>query len=1063
MSETTDRVTPYSDAHLLPQIAEALYGLPAALAVTRLRDGLILRVNRSFAQLFGYTLEDLARVDRRGELLYADPQDRERLLQSVRDTGDVPNQLLTMRAKDGGTRQVQVSLRLFTFEGEECLLAHCVDFTWRWRLEQQLRESEERYHQLFDKAGDAICFFAVEEADGNRLGPILECNTAMARLYGYSRRELLQMTVQDLVSDLTPARIRDVVKRLRAGLGSVDNFVGKTKDGRRLELENYSSSLMWRGQFCVLTYVRDVTGRREAERVLRWNEESLRVGLRDLGVTLFRQDRELRYTWLFDSQQGYLSAQVAGTAEGDWLKGEEAREGEKLKREVLQSGRPLRRVLSRTMGGETRLFEFVVEPLRDEQAEIVGVTGAAIDITERERVRTELQMARDLFERIAGTAPVGIFRADASGRLTYANDAAAAFSGRSREELLQLRLVDLVPLWDKESAELEWRRIAVEQKMYSGESSVALPDGSIRWGLVNIRPVSNGPGHLEFIGSVTDVTDRIHERQILRALVEVRDRGENFFPELLQRIAAQLELPYAYLLECDPASGKCGRMLALWNNGREIPPLADCHLPDACPVGPDCATASGCPRDVVAWLHTPPAQRTWARDARVRVAVPLIGESGRELGFLGVLAVQKLRDPDTIVRVLERAAVSLAADVEHMRAREEKRRMEAQLLQSQKMEALGALAGGIAHDFNNILTAVLNYTALAKLDGAANMSPEVAGYLEEVQRAGLRARDLVKQILAFSRPGERPVNQELRPVQLHRIAEEVLALVRPSASSSITIALASERDLPPVLAEPAQMQQVILNLCVNALQAMKRRLGTINLRIEGCYLPPEAAAALSLTEGHYVRLAVEDQGCGIDPALLERIFDPFYTTKSEEGGTGLGLAVVRGIVRRHAGAITVRSEPGQGTCFVVHLPAFAGPSAANGEGPACPINGRGQRIVLVDDEPAALRSLGLLLERQGFSVRCFANPEDALLAIWTAPDQVDLLITDLQMPLMTGLMLTERARTARPTLPVILMSGHLNEIPAAELTRLGFASVLAKPLLWAQLTAALQSVFGAER
>jgi len=1057
MSESKDRVTTCSDEFLLPQIAGALWALPAALAVTRLSDGLILRGNESFAEMFGYTPADLAGERVRGELLYADPQDRERLLAQVRQHGEAPNQLVTMRARDGALKQMQVSLHRFTLNGTECLLVHCVDLTWQWQLERRLRESEERYRLLFDRAGDAICLFTIS-AD-NELGPILECNEAMVRLYGFTREELRCMTVLDLTVDLTPARIGVVMERIRAGQTSVDHFVVLTKDGRRLELENYSSGFVWHGQLCVLTYVRDVTSRREAERVLRWNEESLRIGLHDLGISLFRQDRALRYTWLYDSQRGYLSAEVKGTSDADWLSETDAREREALKREVLQRGRPVRRTLSRADEDGTRLLEFVVEPLRDDQSQIVGVTGAAIDITERERVRAELQMARDLFERIAGTAPVGIFRADATGRLTYANDAAAAFSGRPQDELLRLRLVDLVPLWDKESAEVEWRRIAVEHKMYSGESAVSLPDGGVRWGLVHIRPVSNGPGHLEFIGSVTDITDRIHERQILRTLVEVRDRGENFFPELLQRIAAQLELPYAYLLECDPATGKCGRMLALWNNGREIPPLTDCRLPLACPLSQDCAAAGGCPRDAVAWLHTLPAQRSWAQDARVRVAVPLVGKSGRELGFLGVLAVEKLRDPDTILRVLERAAVSLAADMEHMRAQAEKRRIEAQLLQSQKMEALGALAGGIAHDFNNILTAVLNYTALAKLDGAGGASAEVAGYLDEVQRAGLRARDLVKQILAFSRPGDHPVKQELRPVQLAQIAEEVLALVRPSASSSITISLTCGRDLPPVMAEAAQMQQVILNLCVNALQAMKLRLGTISLRIEECTLSAEAGATLSLSPGRYVRFTVEDQGCGIAPEQLARIFEPFYTTKAETGGTGLGLAVVQGIVRRHSGAITVRSELGQGTCFVVHLPAVSGPCVTPGEGPVCLVRGRGQRIMLVDDEPAALRSLGLLLERQGFAVRCFANPEDALLALWTAPDKVDLLITDQQMPLMTGIMLTERARTARPTLPVILMSGHLNEVPASEFSRLGFAGVLAKPLLWAQLTAALRSVF----
>jgi signal transduction histidine kinase/ActR/RegA family two-component response regulator len=622
-----------------------------------------------------------------------------------------------------------------------------------------------------------------------------------------------------------------------------------------------------------------------------------------------------------------------------------------------------------------------------------------------------------------------------------------------------MRLVELVPMWDKESAELEWRRIVGEQRMYSGESCVELPDGSVRWGQVNIRPLSNGLGHLEVIGSVTDVTDRVHERQLLRALVEARDSGEGFFRELLRRIALQLEVPYAYLVECDPTTSRCGQMLALWDDGRETPGSACGRLPHACPNHLDCAVDGECPRDAVAWLRTPAAERQWARDARVRVAVPMKGKSGRTLGFLGIMAVQKLHDPDNIVRVLERAAVSLAADVEHLQAQAEKRRIEAQLHQSQKMEALGALAGGIAHDFNNILTAVINYTALAKMDVASGAFSDAVGYLDEVERAALRARDLVKQILAFSRPDGRIADRELQPVELRRIAEEVLALVRPSAASSITIALEVERDLPPVLAVPAQMQQILLNLCVNALQAMKNRLGSIQIRLSTCQLPDGTEWGAGLAAGTYVRLSVKDQGCGIAPEAKDRIFDPFYTTKADEGGTGLGLAVVQGIVRQHAGAISVRTELERGTEFVVHLPAVSAPAVTAADGPICLVQGRGQRIMLVDDEPAALRSLGLLLQRQGFAVRSYANPEQALLEFWTAPDEVDLLITDLQMPLMTGVMLTEKVHAVRAGLPVILMSGHLKDVSPAELKKLNVAGVLAKPLLMPQLAETLLSVF----
>ena len=366
--------------------------------------------------------------------------------------------------------------------------------------------------------------------------------------------------------------------------------------------------------------------------------------------------------------------------------------------------------------------------------------------------------------------------------------------------------------------------------------------------------------------------------------------------------------------------------------------------------------------------------------------------------------------------------------------------LEAQLRQAQKLDAIGTMAGGIAHDFNNILGAVSAHAELAQLD--APKDSEIDVNLQGVLRATRRASKLVQQILTFSRsqPQERVV------MRLEPVVTEALEMLRSTLPSSIVFENRVDPNLPAVRANSTHMHQVLVNLCTNAGHAMRGRPGKLTVTVDLYPLGADEALGLRVPPGHYVRLTVADTGHGMSDEVVQRIFDPFFTTKSQHEGTGLGLAVVHGIVLEHEGAIRVETKIGQGSSFQVLLPAVAERpfEAPNDERAA--LHGRGEHILLVDDEKQLVRATGKLLERYGYRATVFERPTDALAEFARLPKSFDLVITDLTMPEMDGIELSRRILELRPDCPVLLATGAFNEAMQLSARAAGIRQVLLKPL-----------------
>lgn len=410
---------------------------------------------------------------------------------------------------------------------------------------------------------------------------------------------------------------------------------------------------------------------------------------------------------------------------------------------------------------------------------------------------------------------------------------------------------------------------------------------------------------------------------------------------------------------------------------------------------------------------------------------------GRSVAIDVSVSFEQHSDGDTTTTIFARDLTARKKMEAHRLA------LETQLRESQKMQAVGTMAGGIAHDFNNIISAILGNVELARQDTGLDATALVS--LKEIDKAGRRARDLVRQILTFSR-NESP---KRIPTNLADVVHETVRLLKVTLPPSVDLCVKMDPQTPPVLADPTQIEQALINLCTNAIHAMVDHHGTITVEL-GHSLhadQPGVVERRSGARGRHVRLAVHDTGSGIDADTLPRVFEPFFTTKPVGQGTGLGLAVVHGIMRTHHGTVDVRSVPNAGSVFTLYFPVSDVPVA-----PVAPpppkrerVQGQGKHVMYVDDDQALVFLVERVLKRRGFRVSTFTDPRVASATLRQRPMDYDLLVTDYNMPGFSGVDLLREVRQIRPDLPVALASGYITpEIEKSALAE-GAKALIHKP------------------
>jgi len=380
----------------------------------------------------------------------------------------------------------------------------------------------------------------------------------------------------------------------------------------------------------------------------------------------------------------------------------------------------------------------------------------------------------------------------------------------------------------------------------------------------------------------------------------------------------------------------------------------------------------------------------------------------------------------------------------------EVRRMERQLRQAQKMEAIGTLAGGIAHDFNNILFPIMGYAEMAKEETGVGAS--LRDYLEEILKASHRAKDLVNQILSFSRE----TSHENRPIRIQPIVREALKLLRASLPSTIEIRQEIDKESGAVMGDPTSIHQIVMNLCNNAYHAMREKGGVMEVRLTSFDMN-EFLGAMHLSPGKYLRLSISDTGHGMDSFVKEKIFEPYFTTKRVGEGTGMGLFVVHGIVKGLSGDIRVYSEPNVGTTFHIYIPCIEQERLPDTDTPVVHVErGGNEHILLIDDELPIVKMIQQMLERLGYRVTPRTSSVEALELFRVRPDAFDLIITDMTMPNMTGTDLAEQVLKVRPDIPIVLCTGFSEFITEKKARAMGIREFVMKPVVKSKLSAVLR-------
>ena len=634
------------------------------------------------------------------------------------------------------------------------------------------------------------------------------------------------------------------------------------------------------------------------------------------------------------------------------------------------------------------------------------------------------EASRRLREEAVEAMPMGVLLADAERRILYANPAFTRLTGYSPEEVLGSNCAFMQGP-ETSPHEIEAMRAAFrEERAYEGEVVNYRRDGATFWNHVSITPVRDESGHISnYIGVQIDVSARRRTEEALRV-------SEERFRQIAENIHEVFWLT-------DPEKQK---MLYISPAYETI-------------WGRSCADVLARPSDWLKPLH--PEDRDRVAAAARRQIEGDYNETYRVVRPDG--SIRWVRDRAYPIKDAEGRVYRIAGTAEDIT---EKRQLEEQFLQAQKMEAIGTLAGGIAHDFNNILAAITGYTELLQLqlNGGGH---QVDAYLRALAQAGARATALVRQILTFSRPGR----HERKAVLLAEVVQEPLSLLRATIPAMISFDVDLASDLPPVLADVTQVHQVLMNLGTNAGHAMGSRPGRLGVRLDLVEVSSEQSARNGgkPRPGSHVRLSVSDTGRGMTREVMDRIFEPFFTTKGPGEGTGLGLAVVHGVMQAHDGAVLVRSRPGEGTTFELYFPAHtpqAAPSPIEDEAPLP--QGKGERLVVIDDEESILQVGNIMLSQLGYRVEAGSDSSAMLERLRGRLHEVDLVVSDVAMPGMSGPELAGHLSQLRPGIPIILMTGYDATLTLDRLRKIGVREVLAKPFSVRELATAVRRVLDQE-
>ena len=974
-------------------------------------NGRIVDSNHQALTLFGYDQAEFIGLE---VIRLVPPEQRAILTEAVSRESELIYEIGGLR-KDGSTFPSEARPKVTRLGNRRIRITAIRDLTERKLIESTFRDNELRYRNVIEGSPESIII--------HREGVIAYANPAALRMHGGKvSSDLVGRSIFEIVHpdfhDLVRERRRTITKDQRDVPMVEMRFV--RLDGSSFQGEIQTVPLDYEGSPCIQVTTRDVTERREAQILSN------------------------RLAAIVESSDDcIISKDLTGTVTS-WNRGAQRVFGYSAEEMI---GSPIMRIipadrhddegmiLGRIVGGESiEHFETVrkrkdgilidvsvtASPIRDSGGRVIGISKVARDITSRKRIETALRTSEEGFMTAQRLAHLGSWSWDLTNDSLHWSDEMYRLNGFEPGSPIP-RHEDQATLYTPES----WKRLnqAIEAARHEGtpyslELEVVHASGVRRWLSVFGEADRDAAGAVSGLhGGALDITERkAFELKLLIGDQALRSISQGVIIAGQDRRIISVN-PGFTAMSGYPANEMLGRTCRMLQG-----PLTDAATIDRI-------------RDCL--------------DKGVEFAGELVNYRKDGLTFVNELTISPIVDEKTHITHF----VGVSRDItERKKAAEERHKLEQQLRQSQKLEAVGTLASGIAHDFNNILAGIYGFTGLAR--EAAGGNAELADYLNEINMASKRAAELVRQILAFSRT--RQDEESVGPVHVDLIVSEVATLLRAASPRSIDIVKEVDPGLPLIQGHVSQLHQVIMNLGTNAVQAMGAVPGQLTLRLKAVDVDEAFRSRFAdVPLGPTLRLTVTDTGCGMDARTLERAFEPFFTTKGPGEGTGLGLSVVHGIVRSHGGGINVRSELGHGTTFDLFFPVTETAERPIAASPAAIPRGAGERILFVDDEERIARSGKLALRQLGYAADAETQVLSALAAVKRDPGSYRLVISDQTMPYMTGLEFATRLHLSAKDLPVILTSGHSAALSPEGMAAAGVTQFLQKPFTIEALAAAV--------